>query len=171
MFPRRWFSLRYWAERFFPQSRGEPANVGVATPAGAFRRTALLARVFGRRATFARVWTWRANMKRISADTLTKTVRESLYLVFDFSKCPEVLAGGTLSSPTVYSDAGITVGTPEVTVAIWEDIPAGDAIVALFSGGTEDAVYDVSCTATVTDGSKVVTREVPGRLVIAGVGC
>jgi hypothetical protein len=150
-------------------------------PEGTFRRESATVRFtrratavrFTREANVGRVFTWkgpRSMANRMPADSLTKTERESRYFLFDFSKTPEVRAGWTLSSPAVHVDTGLTAGTPAVSDELFDGVPAGEGVIVLLSGGDEDEDYDVSCTAVATSGARSATIEVPGRVVVAGVG-
>jgi hypothetical protein len=63
---------------------------------------------------------------------------------FDFGPASEVVAGETLSAPSVTSSpAGLTVGTPAVSERF---------VVVLVSGGTAGTDYLLTCTVTLSGG-------------------
>lgn len=176
---KRLYAGLLWAGRQFAGLMFRRRVSGV--PEGTFRRESATVRFtrrattvrFSREANVGRVFTWkgpRSMANRMPADAVTKTERESRYFLFDFSKTPEVRAGWTLSDPHVYADTGITAGTPAVSDELFDGVAAGQGVVVLISGGDEDEDYDVSCTAVATSGARSATIEVPGRVVVAGVG-
>lgn len=97
----------------------------------------------------------------IQRDILPKDVQEVIDYQFDFSRCPERLAGQTISSVTVPSVSGLTIGTPAVTTVETDGVEAGSGAVVRISGGTANATYDLECRATFSGGS---VRVVYGRI-------
>jgi hypothetical protein len=88
----------------------------------------------------------------------TQYTTESLVVYcFDFSRFPEVLNGGTLSSPTMAVVASVTQGTPAVLTADFQE-GSTDGPVAVASGkGVKVAVtcttagrYQLACSVTIT---------------------
>jgi hypothetical protein len=90
---------------------------------------------------------------------------ETVAFLFDFSNFPEVAAGGTLSSPAVPAVTGLTFGTPAVTAAELDGIPAGEAVQVTVTAGedTEDGNYAVWCYATVGGSRRAVKGVVAVR--------
>lgn len=84
--------------------------------------------------------------------TLEKRADWSRLYEFDFSSFAEVVAGETLSSPSVPAVTGLTIGTPSVS---------GSSILVSISGGTAGGgtrlstgitAYVVTCTVTTSGG-------------------
>lgn len=176
---KRLFRGLLWAGRAFAGALfgGESAASPTAAPGGAWRRSLrtwarVFRRAFGARSfardlpTWARVWRYQpVSTTRIPPQTLTKTVSDERYFAADFSHCPEVVAGETLSAPELIpaSVPGLTVGAPAVTVAAFDGTAAGKAVKFLVTGGTEDGVYNFAIRATTSGGARPV---VPCRLVV-----
>jgi hypothetical protein len=75
---------------------------------------------------------------------------------FDFSKFPEVLTGGTLSSPAVPAVTNVTIGTPEVLASdFYEGSTSGPVAVASGKGvkvtlsSTTAARYSIACNVVI----------------------
>lgn len=105
----------------------------------------------------------------IPADTVAMAVGEARYLVFDFSGFPELAGSAVLQTnpaPTIRGGSGLTVGTPSVTSTVWDGIPAGKAVTARVSGGTDQLTSKISCVAYA---AADVALEVPGVVVVAEV--
>jgi len=114
---------------------------------------------------FARpVWlrSWRYSAV-ISKTTLKKTVSEDRDFLFDFSRAPEILAGATVASATIAAGPGLTVGSGVVLAAALDGVAAGQGVTCEVSGGTAGTTYDVSCTATLSTGRKLV---LPGTVAV-----
>lgn len=106
-------------------------------------------------------------MKTLVVKTLTKIASEEIRYVFDFQQYPEVIAGETLSVPTVTVEATspdtvasdtLTIGTPAVTSAAVDGVPAGKGAQVLISDGTPGTLYTVDCVVTVSGGGKRTRR-------------
>ena len=80
------------------------------------------------------------------------------YYAFDFGNSMELFNGAEISSATIAtSPAGPTIGTPVlVGNRDGEELPY--RVAAWFEGGTADADYTITCTATLSDGSILVGR-------------
>ena len=65
---------------------------------------------------------------------------------FDFADFDEVVAGETLSSPTVPAVAGLTIGAPAVAAA---------KVLVRISGGTANTLYNLTCTVATSGGSMI----------------
>lgn len=93
----------------------------------------------------------------VQRTTLRKLPAENRLYVFDFSDFPEVLAGETLSLPVVpaSSPTGLTIGTPAVSAVARGDVPAGQAVEVMISGGTAGIDYQVEGQATTSGGAKL----------------
>ena len=76
---------------------------------------------------------------------------ETRYLQFDFSDFPEVKAGATLSSPTMQSVSGLTFGSPTVSNAITDGVPAGQGVLVQVTASTA-GTYVFYCKATFSTG-------------------
>jgi hypothetical protein len=95
--------------------------------------------------------------------SLPKDTTEVVSYLFDFSNFPEVVAGETLSSPSVSSSpSGLTVGTPAVTAAERDGVAAGEGVAVTVSGGTASTTYSLECSVTTSGGS---VRVVKGEIV------
>lgn len=99
----------------------------------------------------------------VQRQTRTKKVSEVVLFVFDFSNFPEVEAGETLGTPTVPAVSGLTIGTPAITAAEVDGIPAGQALQVAISGGTAGIDYTVSAYVVTSGGS---TRSVEGIVAV-----
>jgi hypothetical protein len=99
----------------------------------------------------------------IRRTTLKKRPVEVRLYVFDFSSFPEVLAGETLSAPSVPAVSGLTIGSPAVTSVIRDGIAAGKAVEVTIAGGTDGTSYDVEASASTSGGSSWPSR---GTLVV-----
>lgn len=100
---------------------------------------------------------------RIEPTTLTKPAGETRVMAFDLSPAPEVVAGETLSSPSIAGDSGITFGAPAVTATAFDGIASGKAVKVSVSGGTAGTTYDCALTVTASGGSILVFA---GRIVV-----
>lgn len=100
-------------------------------------------------------------MASILATSLPIDTNESVAFIFDFSAFDEALAGETLSSATVPSVSGVTIGTPTVLVSETNYVPAGKGVKVTLAVAAADT-YDVECRGVFSGGS---TRVVKGRLV------
>jgi hypothetical protein len=81
--------------------------------------------------------------------TLYKRAAWSRLMVFEFEKFAELVAGQTLSAPTVtVTPSGPTIGSPAVS---------GSQIQVRVSGGTAGVTYSLLCTAT-TSGSSTIDQ-------------
>ncbi len=98
-----------------------------------------------------------------SVVTLHKFAAEVRTYVFDFGQFPEVRDGETLSAPIVPPVAGLTIGTPAVTVAATDWVPTGKGVAVSIAGGTAGEGYAVACTVSTSGGS---TLEVAGLLAV-----
>lgn len=85
--------------------------------------------------------------------TKPKAPNEAVDYVFDFSGFPEFAAGETLASAATPTVSGLTIGTPAVTSAIVDGVPAGKGIQVRVSGGTANTEYTVACRGTFSGGS------------------
>lgn len=100
----------------------------------------------------------------IQYDTRVKDTSETVSYLFDFSRFPEVKAGETLSSPSVTaSPSGLTVGSPAVTAAARDGVPAGQGVAVTISSGSASATYSLECLATTSGGA---VRCVKGVLLV-----
>lgn len=150
---------------------GTAAAATPAEPGGVFRRLGDLGRLFRRRGDLARVFRGYDRMAdAIQYDTRVKDASEVIQYVFDFSRFPEVVAGGTLTSPTIdaSSPAGLTLSSATVTDAdetvdsSGTVVKAGKGLKVAVSGGTAGETYMLETRATVG----VATRVVKGRVVV-----
>ncbi len=94
-----------------------------------------------------------------------KDSSEVISYLFDYSNFPEVLAGETLSSPTVTATvgSGLTIGTPNVTLVERDEVAAGEGVEVTISSGTAGTTYTLECRCTTSGGSQ---RVVKGQLVV-----
>lgn len=77
---------------------------------------------------------------------------------------PTLADGTTISSATVAADAGLTVASATVnssatTDSDGESVPVGHLVQYQCSGGTAGTVYDVTVTATLSDGNTVARKQ------------
>jgi hypothetical protein len=136
-----------------------------------FARTGDLSRVFGRLGDLGRVFRGWLNMSAIQYDTRVKDTTETILYVFDFSRFPELVAGETISSPSVpaSSPTGLTIGSPTVTVAdqvVFTNggvVEAGQGVQVTLSGGTAGVTYALECSITTSGGA---VRVVKGSLIV-----
>lgn len=141
---------------------------------GVFRRLGDLGRLFGRGGDLSRVFRRGGDLARvfrgfprmagqqIQYDTRPKDASEAIAFVFDFSRFPEVVAGGELTSPVVDPVSGLTIGAAAVTDAAEVVFPngatvaAGKGVKAAISGGTAGTTYALECRATIGGSVRVV---------------
>lgn len=88
----------------------------------------------------------------LTIKALPKLASESILYVFNFEDFAEVVAGETLSSPSVPAVSGLTIGTPTVTTTVIDDVPIGKGVQCLISGGTAGITYSVDCFVTMSGG-------------------
>jgi hypothetical protein len=147
------------------------AAVSATLAGGVFRRLGDLSRVFRRLGDLARVFTgFLPRMgQSILYDTRVKDASEVILYVFDFSRFPELVAGETLSSPSIPAVSGLTIGTPTVTVAdqvVFSNgqvVEAGQGVQVTVSGGTAATTYSLECHCTTSGGA---TRVIKGSIVV-----
>jgi hypothetical protein len=147
------------------------AAVSATLAGGVFRRLGDLSRVFRRLGDLARVFTgFLPRMgQSILYDTRVKDASEVILFVFDFSRFPELVAGETLSSPSVPAVSGLTIGSPTVTVAdqvVFSNgqvVAAGQGVQVTVSGGTASTTYAIECHCTTSGGA---TRVIKGSIVV-----
>jgi hypothetical protein len=150
MFLRGLWRFFWWGGAGAPPYRGGTFRRG--DPGRAFARLAP-ARTLSR-ADAARTFRGSPDVAaQVSYETRTLRRGETVLYLFDFSNFPEVTAGGTLSAPDVPAVAGLTIGTPAVTAAELDGIPAGEAVqVAVAASDTAaagDEDREVWCYATI----------------------
>lgn len=150
----------------------------VARAGGLFRRfVSLWPRIWGRTESqmdrrfrrtdslWSRIWRWKLMANTIPAKTLVKTVNEIRDYGFDFSNCPEVQAGATLTSAEILNPpVGLTFGAVRVNET-FDGVAAFKVAVVEITGGTDNTTYPISCRGTLNSGKKLI---VPGRLVVTG---
>lgn len=104
----------------------------------------------------------------IQYDTRVKDASEVILFIFDFTRFPEVVAGGTLTSPTIdaSSPVGLTLGSATVTDAdevvdsAGTVVDAGKGLKVTVSGGTAGTEYTLEARATVSGATRVVKGHV-----------
>lgn len=93
---------------------------------------------------------------------LTRRVKVSTEVrryVFNFFARSEVVAGETLSSPTVtVSPSGPTISGAAVLTSSLAGVPSGKGVSATISGGTAGTTYTLTCTVTTSGGSTLVCK-------------
>lgn len=95
----------------------------------------------------------------IPVTTIQKYTGEFRAFCFDFSNAPEVVAGETLSSPTVtVSPSGPTIGSPSVLSSAFDDVASGKGIKVTVSGGTAGTTYTLTCTVTTSGGATLICK-------------
>lgn len=94
-----------------------------------------------------------------------KDSSEVISYLFDFSNFPEVVAGETLSNPTVTVTvgSGLTVGSPAVTTVERDEVAAGAGVAVTVSSGTPGTTYTLECKVTTSGGAQ---RVVKGEIVV-----
>lgn len=97
-------------------------------------------------------------MSELYIPILPKIAAEARAFVFDFSKHAEVIAGETLSSPSVPTVSGLTIGTPAVISSAVDQIPQGKGVQVLISGGTAGTTYTVDCKVNTSGGATIARR-------------
>lgn len=85
---------------------------------------------------------------------LTKRTTWSRLYDFDFSSMAEMQAGETISTASVPSVSGVTVGSTVIS---------GSRVQVRISGGTANASYTLTCTITTSGGS---TLDLTGILYV-----
>ena len=106
---------------------------------------------------------------QIQYDTRVKDASEVINFLFDFSWAPELKptteggSGETLDSVEIDAVVGLTIGSPSVTAADVDGIPAGRAATVTISGGTATNTYSLEMRGTTSGGS---VRVVKGSLVV-----
>lgn len=135
----------------FPEILWGEVAPDAATPGGAFRRRGDTGRVFRR-----------SNPMAMTVFSLPKDADEVVEYAFDFSNFPEIAAGETIDLIAVTDDPAnpgeLTIGTPGVNDAEYDDIPAGAGVVVTVSGGTAGTTYRLKCKATTSGGSVRVVK-------------
>lgn len=77
--------------------------------------------------------------------------------LFDFQYFPEVVAGDTISNPSVPAVSGLTIGTPAITTVVMDGIPIGKGVVVPIHG-TVVGDYTIECTVDFSGGGKGTIR-------------
>lgn len=96
--------------------------------------------------------------------TRRKYANEVRSYVFDFQNFPELIAGQTISAPSVPPVTGLVIGAPAVTTISFnpgedmEIVPAGKGVSVTVSGGTTGTSYELACTVTTSGGATLTVH-------------